>query len=107
MFAEGSRHSEELAAIGDKAKQAAAKHRHPWQSRDLGSHGRRHSRAGRNFECRLPSGATYHQIRTAGAIHGDMAVPVTALDGHRALAMGLPHKWRRQKNVVDMTEVGL
>ena len=112
MFAEGSRHSEELAAIGDKAKVECL------LPQNIVTHGNRETWEVAQEDIHVPdeilnagyhSGATYHQNKAfLACIHGDMAVPVTALDGHRAVAMGVAAQIAAaEKRRVDMTEVGL
>ncbi|CAI8212542.1 MAG: scyllo-inositol 2-dehydrogenase (NAD(+)) [Alphaproteobacteria bacterium] len=112
MFAEGSRHSEELAAIGDRAKVECL------LPQNIVTHGNRETWEVAQEDIHVPdeilnagyhSGATYHQNKAfLACIHGDMAVPVTALDGHRAVAMGVAAQMAAaEKRRVDMTEVGL
>jgi myo-inositol 2-dehydrogenase/D-chiro-inositol 1-dehydrogenase len=112
MFAEGSRHSEELAAIGDKAKVECL------LPQNIVTHGNRETWEVAQEDIHVPdeilnagyhSGATYHQNKAfLACIHGNMAVPVTALDGHRAVAMGVAAQIAAaEKRRVDMTEVGL
>ena len=112
MFAEGSRHSEELAAIGDKAKVECL------LPQNIVTHGNRETWEVAQEDIHVPdeilnagyhAGATYHQNKAfLACIHGNMAVPVTALDGHRAVAMGVAAQIAAaEKRRVDMTEVGL
>ena len=112
MFAEGSRHSEELAAIGDKAKVECL------LPQNVVAHGNRETWEVTQDEIHVPeeilnagyhSGATYHQnLAFLSAIKGEAEVPVTALDGHRAVAMGVAAQLAAaEKRRVDMIEVGL
>ncbi len=112
MFAEGSRHSEELAAIGDKAKVECL------LPQNIVTHGNRETWEVKQDDIHVPeeilkagyhSGATYHQNKAfLAAIRGEAEVPVTALDGHRAVAMGVAAQMAAaEKRRVDMTEVGL
>ena len=112
MFAEGSRHSEELAAIGDKAKVECL------LPQNIVTHGNRENWAVTQDDIHVPedilnagyhSGATYHQNKAfLDAVRGTVAVPVTALDGHRAVAMGVAAQMAAaEKRRVEMTEVGL
>ena len=112
MFAEGSRHSEELAAIGDKAKVECL------LPQNIVTHGNRETWEVTQDEIHVPeeilnagyhSGATYHQnLAFLSAIKGEAEVPVTALDGHRAVAMGVAAQMAAaEKRRVDMIEVGL
>lgn len=112
MFAEGSRHSEELAAMGDKAKVECL------LPQNIVTHGDRETWEVAQDAVHVPeeilnagyhSGATYHQNKAfLAAIRGEAAVPVTALDGHRAVAMGVAAQMAAsEKRRVDMSEVGL
>ena len=112
MFAEGSRHSEELAAMGDKAKVECL------LPQNIVTHGHRDTWAVDQDPIHVPedilnagyhSGATYHQNHAfLAAIRGEAPVPVTALDGHRAVAMGVAAQMAAaEKRRVDMSEVGL
>jgi hypothetical protein len=112
MFAEGSRHSEELAVIGDKAKVECL------LPQNIVTHGNRETWDVAQENIHVPeeilkagyhSGATYHQNKAfLAAIRGECEVPVTALDGHRAVAMGVAAQMAAtEKRRVDMTEVGL
>ncbi|HCL47973.1 MAG TPA: oxidoreductase, partial [Rhodobiaceae bacterium] len=112
MFAEGSRHSEELAAIGDKAKVECL------LPQNIVTHGNRENWKVAQDHIHVPeeilnagyhSGATYHQNKAfLDAVRGAAEVPVTALDGHRAVAMGVAAQMAAaEKRRVDMTEVGL
>ena len=112
MFAEGSRHSEELAAIGDKAKVECL------LPQNIVTQGNRGTWEVTQDEIHVPeeilnagyhSGATYHQnLAFLSAIKGEAEVPVTALDGHRAVAMGVAAQMAAaEKRRVDMIEVGL
>ena len=112
MFAEGSRHSEELAAIGDKAKVECL------LPQNIVTHGNRETWEVTQDEIHVPeeilnagyhSGATFHQnLAFLSAIKGEAEVPVTALDGHRAVAMGVAAQMAAaEKRRVDMIEVGL
>ena len=107
MFAEGSRHSEELAAIGDKAKVECL------LPQNIVTHGNRETWEVTQDEIHVPeeilnagyhSGATYHQnLAFLSAIKGEAEVPVTALDGHRAVAMGVAAQMAAaEKRRVDM-----
>lgn len=112
MFAEGSRHSEELAAIGDKAKVECL------LPQNIVTHGNRETWEVVQDDIHVPeeilnagyhSGATYHQNKAfLAAVRGEAEVPVTALDGHRAVAMGVAAQMAAaEKRRVEMTEVGL
>ncbi|MBL6762090.1 MAG: Gfo/Idh/MocA family oxidoreductase [PS1 clade bacterium] len=112
MFAEGSRHSEELAAIGDKAKVECL------LPQNIVTHGNRETWEVVEEPIHVPeeilnagyhSGATYHQNKAfLDAVRGTGDVPVTALDGHRAVAMGVAAQMAAtEKRRVDMNEVGL
>ena len=112
MFAEGSRHSEELCAIGDKAKVECL------LPQNIVTHGHRDSWAVDEFPIHVPeeilnagyhSGATYHQNKAfLAAVRGEAEVIVDALDGHRAVAMGFAAQMAAaEKRRVDMSEVGL
>jgi myo-inositol 2-dehydrogenase/D-chiro-inositol 1-dehydrogenase len=112
MFAEGSRHSEELAAMGDKAKVECL------LPQNIVTHGNRENWRVREEEIHVPeeilkagyhSGATYHQNKAfLDAVRGDADVQVTVLDGHRAVAMGVAAQMAAvEKRRVDMSELGL
>ena len=112
MFAEGSRHSEELCAIGYKAKVECL------LPQNIVTHGHRDSWAVDEFPIHVPeeilnagyhSGATYHQNKAfVAAVRGEAEVIVDALDGHRAVAMGVAAQMAAaEKRRVDMSEVGL
>ena len=112
MFAEGSRHSEELAAMGDKAKVECL------LPQNIVTHGHRDTWAVDSMPVDVPeeilnagyhSGATYHQNKAfLAAVRGEAEVIVTADDGHRAVAMGVAAQMAAaEKRRVDMTEVGL
>ncbi len=112
MFAEASRHSEELVAIGDRAKAECL------LPQNIVTHGARDTWQVDHETVHVPaeilqaghhSGATYHQNQAfLDAIMGKIAVPVTALDGHRAVAMGVAAQMAAAENRrVEMSEVGL
>jgi predicted dehydrogenase len=112
MFAEGSRHSEELAAMGDKAKVECL------LPQNIVTHGHRDTWAVDKTDIHVPeeilnagyhSGATYHQNKAfLDAVRGEAEIIVTAEDGHRAVAMGVAAQMAAaQKRRVDMTELGL
>jgi myo-inositol 2-dehydrogenase/D-chiro-inositol 1-dehydrogenase len=112
MFAEGSRHSEELAAMGDKAKVECL------LPQNIVTHGHRDTWVVDKTDIHVPeeilnagyhSGATYHQNQAfLAAVRGEAEVIVTAEDGHRAVAMGVAAQMAaREKRRVDMTELGL
>jgi predicted dehydrogenase len=112
MFAEGSRHSEELAAIGDKAKVECL------LPQNIVTHGNRENWEVTQETVHVPeeilnagyhSGATYHQNKAfLDAVRGTTAVQVNVLDGHRAVAMGVAAQMAAaEKRRVEMTEVGL
>jgi predicted dehydrogenase len=112
MFAEGSRHSEELAAIGDKAKVECL------LPQNIVTHGNRENWEVTQETVHVPeeilnagyhSGATYHQNKAfLDAVRGTAAVQVNVLDGHRAVAMGVAAQMAAaEKRRVEMTEVGL
>ena len=112
MFAEGSRHSEELAAMGDKAKVECL------LPQNIVTHGHRDTWVVDKTQVHVPeeilnagyhSGATYHQNQAfLAAVRGEAEVIVTAEDGHRAVAMGVAAQMAaREKRRVDMTELGL
>ena len=112
MFAEGSRHSEELAAIGDKAKVecllpqniVTLGNRETWEVSQQNIHVPEEI-----LNAGYHSGATYHQNKAfLDAVRGDAEVEVTVLDGHRAVAMGVAAQMAAtEKRRVDMNEVGL
>lgn len=110
MFAEGSRHSEELAAMGDKAKVECL------LPQNIVTHGHRDTWAVDRTDIHVPedilnagyhSGATYHQNKAfLDAVRGDAEIVVTAEDGHRAVAMGVAAQIAAaEKRRVNMTEV--
>ena len=112
MFAEGSRHSEELAAMGDKAKVECL------LPQNIVTHGHRDTWAVDKTDIHVPqdilnagyhSGATYHQNKAfLDAVRGEAEIVVTAEDGHRAVAMGVAAQIAAaEKRRVDMTEVEL
>jgi myo-inositol 2-dehydrogenase / D-chiro-inositol 1-dehydrogenase len=112
MFAEGSRHSEELAAIGDKAKVECL------LPQNIVTHGNRENWQVTQETVHVPeeilnagyhSGATYHQNKAfLDAVRGTAEVQVNVLDGHRAVAMGVAAQMAAaEKRRVEMTEVGL
>lgn len=112
MFAEGSRHSEELAAMGDKAKVECL------LPQNIVTHGHRDTWAVDKTDIHVPeeilnagyhSGATYHQNQAfLAAVRGEAEVVVSADDGHRAVAMGVAAQMAaNEKRRVDMTELGL
>ena len=112
MFAEGSRHSEELAAMGDKAKVECL------LPQNIVTHGHRDTWAVDKTDIHVPddilnagyhSGATYHQNKAfLDAVRGEAEIIVTAEDGHRAVAMGVAAQIAAAgKRRVDMTEVEL
>jgi predicted dehydrogenase len=120
MFAEGSRHSEELATIGDKAKVECL------LPQNIVTHGNRENWEVAQDHIHVPeeilnagyhSGATYHQNKAfLDAVRGASEVPVTALDGHRAVAMGVaaqmagsretPRRYDRGGIMSNATEFG-
>lgn len=93
MFAEGSRHSEELAAMGDKAKVECL------LPQNIVTHGHRETWAVDQHNVHVDdailnagyhSGATYFQNKAfLDAVKGKAPVIITADDGHRAVAMGI------------------
>ena len=112
MFAEGSRHSEELAAMGDKAKVECL------LPQNIVTHGHRDTWAVEQTDIHVPedilnagyhSGATYHQNKAfLDAVRGAADIIVTAEDGHRAVAMGVAAQMAAsEKRRVNMTEVDL
>ena len=112
MFAEGARHSEELCAMGDKAQVECL------LPQNIVTHGHRDTWEVEEFPIHVPqeilaagyhSGATYHQNKAfLDAVHGEAPVIVDALDGHRAVAMGVAAQMAAaEKRRVDMAEVGL
>jgi myo-inositol 2-dehydrogenase/D-chiro-inositol 1-dehydrogenase len=112
MFAEGSRHSEELAAMGDKAKVECL------LPQNIVTHGHRDTWVVDKTQVHVPeeilnagyhSGATYHQNQAfLASVRGEAEVVVTAEDGHRAVAMGVAAQMAaHEKRRVDMTELGL
>lgn len=112
MFAEGSRHSEELAAIGDKAKVECL------LPQNIVTHGHRDSWTVDQHDIYVPeailkagyhSGATYFQNRSfLDAVKGQAQVIVSADDGHRAVAMGIAAQMAAsERRRVDMEELGL
>ena len=112
MFAEGSRHSEELAAVGDKAKVECL------LPQNIVTHGHRDSWAVDHHDIHVAdeilqagyhSGATYYQNRAfLDAVKGKAPVLVSAQDGHRAVAMGVAAQISAAENrCVDMKELGL
>ena len=112
MFAEGSRHSEELAAMGDKAKVECL------LPQNIVTHGHRDTWAVDQTNIHVPeeilnagyhSGATYHQNKAfLDAVRGEAEIIVTAEDGHRAVAMGVAAQIAAaEKRRVNMTEVEL
>lgn len=112
MFAEASRHSEELAAIGDKAKVECLLpqnivthgHRDTWEvDQHLVHVDEAILNAGHH------SGATFYQNRAfLDAVKQNGPVMVSAEDGHRAVAMGVAaQQSAKQGRRVDMKEFGL
>ena len=112
MFAEGSRHSEELAAMGEKAKVECL------LPQNIVTHGHRDTWEVDKTDIHVPddilnagyhSGATYHQNKAfLEAVRGTAEVIVTAEDGFRAVAMGVAAQMAAsEKRRVNMTEVGL
>jgi predicted dehydrogenase len=112
MFAEGARHSEELCAMGDKAQVECL------LPQNIVTHGHRDTWEVDEYPIHVPqdileagyhSGATYHQNKAfLDAVRGEADVIVNALDGHRAVAMGVAAQMAaKEKRRVDMTEVGL
>ena len=112
MFAEGARHSEELCAMGDKAQVECL------LPQNIVTHGHRDTWAVDEHPIHVPqdildagyhSGATYHQNAAfLAAVRGEAEVIVDALDGHRAVAMGVAAQMAAsEKRRVEMTEVGL
>lgn len=112
MFAEGSRHAEELAAMGDKAKVECL------LPQNIVTHGHRDTWKVDEYPIHVPqdileagyhSGATYHQNKAfLDAVRGDGEIIVTAEDGHRAVAMGVAAQMAAsEKRRVNMTEVNL
>ena len=112
MFAEGSRHSEELAAVGDKAKVECL------LPQNIVTHGHRDSWEVEQYPINVDeailkagyhSGATYYQNRAfLDAVKGLAPVIVSADDGHRAVAMGVAAQVAAsQQRRVEMKEFGL
>jgi predicted dehydrogenase len=112
MFAEGSRHSEELAAMGDKAKVECL------LPQNIVTHGHRDTWAVDQHLIHVDedilnagyhSGATYFQNRAfLDAVSDKAPVVVTADDGHRAVAMGVAAQLSAAENRrVEIKELGL
>ncbi len=112
MFAEGSRHSEELSAVGNKAKVECL------LPQNIVTHGHRDSWVVDQHDIHVPeeilnagyhSGATYFQNRAfLDAVKGEAGVIVNADDGHRAVAMGIAAQMAAsERRRVDMKELGL
>ena len=112
MFAEASRHNEELCAIGETGKVecllpqniVARGARADWQMHSETIHVEQEI-----LDAGYHSGATYFQNQAfVEAVRGAADVIVTAKDGHRAVAMGVAAQMAAaQSRVVSMQEVGL
>jgi predicted dehydrogenase len=112
MFAEASRHHEELCAIGETGKVecllpqniVARGARADWQMQSETVHV-----AKEILDAGYHSGATYFQNQAfLRAVRGEADVIVTADDGHRAVAMGVAAQMAAaQGRTVAMQEVGL
>ena len=99
MFAEASRHNEELCAIGETGKSrvsVAAKHRGARRTQRLANASETVHVEKEILDAGYHSGATYFQNQAfLKAVRGEADVIVTAEDGHRALPWAWPRKWRR------------
>ena len=112
MFAEASRHHEELCAIGETGKVecllpqniVARGARADWQMHSETVHVEKEI-----LDAGYHSGATYFQNQAfLRAVRGEADVIVTADDGHRAVAMGVAAQMAAaQGRTVAMQEVGL
>ena len=112
MFAEASRHHEELCAIGETGKVecllpqniVARGARADWQMQSETVHVEKEI-----LDAGYHSGATYFQNQAfLRAVRGEADVIVTADDGHRAVAMGVAAQMAvAQGRTVAMQEVGL
>ncbi len=112
MFAEASRHHEELCAIGEIGKVecllpqniVARGARTDWQMQSETVHVEKEI-----LDAGYHSGATYFQNQAfVRAVRGEADVIVTADDGHRAVAMGVAAQMAAaQGRTVAMQEVGL
>ena len=111
MFAEASRHNEELCAIGETGKVecllpqniVARGARIDWQMRSDTVHIEKEI-----LDAGYHSGATYFQNQAfLKAVRGEADVIVTAEDGHRAVAMGVAAQMAAaEARIVSMLEVG-
>jgi len=112
MFAEASRHHEELCAIGEIGKVecllpqniVTRGARADWQMQSETVHVEKEI-----LDAGYHSGATYFQNQAfVRAVRGEADVIVTADDGHRAVAMGVAAQMAAaQGRTVEMQEVGL
>ena len=112
MFAEASRHHEELCAIGEIGKVecllpqniVTRGARADWQMQSETVHVEKEI-----LDAGYHSGATYFQNQAfVRAVRGEADVIVTADDGHRAVAMGVAAQMAAaQGRTVTMQEVGL
>ena len=112
MFAEASRHNEELCAIGETGKVecllpqniVARGARADWQMQSETVYVEKEI-----LDAGYHSGATYFQNQAfVRAVRGEADVIVTADDGHRAVAMGVAAQLAAdQGRTVAMQEVGL
>ncbi|MEC8098820.1 MAG: Gfo/Idh/MocA family oxidoreductase, partial [Pseudomonadota bacterium] len=112
MFAEASRHNEELCAIGETGKVecllpqniVARGARTDWQMQSDTVHVEKEI-----LDAGYHSGATYFQNQAfLKAVRGEADVIVTAEDGHRAVAMGVAAQMAAaEARIVSMKEVGL
>ena len=112
MFAEASRHNEELCAVGETGKVEcllpqniiARGARSEWQMQRETVHVKREI-----LYAGYHSGATYYQNQAfLKAVRGEADVIVTAEDGHRAVAMGIAAQMAAaDARIVSMQEVGL